>query len=298
MGIEKLTETEETLPRFDDLWDYDQPDKSEGRFRDLLPKARASGDNTYLAELLTQIARSQGLQGRFDEAHTTLDEAEGLLALAGPRAEVRYLLERGRVFNSSRRPKDARPLFLEAWQVADAEGEDFYAVDALHMLQIVDPPEEGLEWAQKAMALAERSEDPRARGWLGSLYNNTGWTYHDMGRYEEALQTFQKGLEWQKQAGRERQAGIAAWTVGRALRSLGRYDQALEMQHANLRAREKAGEPDGYVHEELGECLLALNRREEASPHFARAYALLSQDPWLTANEAERLSRLERLASP
>ena len=69
---------------------------------------------SYRFELLTQIARSQGLQRRFDDAHATLDwvemvlnglpetEAEGEAAAVTPR--IRHLLERGRVFNSSRRP--------------------------------------------------------------------------------------------------------------------------------------------------------------------------------------------------
>ena len=57
-----------------------------------------------------------------------------------------------------------------------------------------------------------------------------------------------------------------------------------------------AGTPeDGYVFEELGENALVLN--DPAAPEFfARAWFLLSQDGWFTANEAERLARLKQLA--
>jgi tetratricopeptide (TPR) repeat protein len=280
---------------FDAIWKYDDPSGTEAQFRQLLPKAYSSGDLSYVAELLTQIARTEGLQRRFEEAHRTLDAAEALLLTAGDRAHVRYLLERGRVFNSAGHAAEARPLFLQAWELASTIGEEFYAVDAAHMMAIVEPSERQLEWLELAMNAAQESADPKARGWLGSLYNNAGWTYHDLGLYHEALTTFQKGLEWQRQAGKEKEARIAAWTVARALRSLGRYEEALHMQLANLKNLGEIGEPDGYIHEEIGECLLALDRAEEAQPHFARAHALLADDPWLQQDQPERLNRLAAL---
>lgn len=284
-------------PPFDALWNYDDPAGTESRFRQLLPQARAVGDPSYLAELLTQIARSEGLQQRFEDAHRTLDEAESLLTTATDRARVRSLLERGRAFNSANRTAEARPLFLRAWELARELGEDFYAVDAAHMLAIVEPSDRQLDWFERAMRTAQASADPKAQGWLGSLYNNAGWTYHDLGRYEEALATFEQGLAWQRQvgAGKEREARIAAWTVARALRSLGRYEEALQMQLINRQRLEEHGEPGGYAEEEIGECLLALGREEEARPHFARAYALLAGDPWLKRDELERLNRLASL---
>src|SRR5262249_27277867 len=143
-----------SLPDFDALWDYERPEDTERAFRDLLAQAEASGDGGYLAELLTQVARTQGLQRQFDAAHATLDEAERRLEPAMQRARVRYLLERGRVHNSSGQPEAARPFFHEAWELAQAAGEDFYAVDAAHMLGIANPPAEQLEWSRKALELA------------------------------------------------------------------------------------------------------------------------------------------------
>lgn len=167
----------EPLPEFDKLWDYAHPDKSEAVFRALVPKARASGDRGYLVELLTQLGRTQGLQRRFPEAHRTLDEAEQLLMPETKVARVRYLLERGRAFNSGGQVAKARLLFLQAWDAARACGAEDYAVDAAHMLGIVEPPEKALEWNERAIARAEAAKNPRVTGWLGALYNNTGWTY-------------------------------------------------------------------------------------------------------------------------
>ena len=58
---------------------------------------------------------------------------------------------------------------------------------------------------------------------------------------------------------------------------------------------ESEEEQDGYVFEEIAECLLILGRAAESQPYFAQAYALLSQDIWLVAQEKERLEHLKQL---
>ncbi len=283
------------LPDFDAWWDYAHPDSTEARFRELLPRARAAGDPDLLAQLLTQIARTEGLQRRFDDAHRTLDEAEGMLSADTPVARVRYLLERGRVFNSSGKAGEARPLFLRAWETAGAGGLDFYAVDAAHMMGIVETGDSSVAWNERAIALAETSTSERARGWLGSLTNNLGWTYHDAGEYTRALTLFERALAFRREHGTPEQVRIARWCVARAHRSLGRIREALAEQEALAAELEAAGAGDGYVEEELGECLTLLDRPSEAAPHFARAYALLSRDPWFREGEPERLARMKEL---
>ncbi|MBL8132184.1 MAG: tetratricopeptide repeat protein [Anaerolineae bacterium] len=285
------------LPDFDALWNYDDPAATERRFRDLLPAAQSSGDSAYLAQLMTQIARSEGLQRRFDAAHRTLDQVEALLPADPTTATVRCLLERGRVFNTSGRPADARPLFLSALEAAQEIGEDGFAVDAAHMMGIIEPAEEALAWNLRALALAESSPQPRARRWLGSLYNNIGWLYHDMEDFEHALDVFQKALARREQDGDPNPIRIAKWCVGRTLRSMSRVDEALEVQRALQVEHEAAGTGDGYVDEELGECLLAQGNLAAAQPHFARAYAALSQDTWLASHDSARLDRLRQLGS-
>lgn len=281
------------LPDFDAWWDYDHPDETEARFRELLPRAEA--DPSYHAELLTQIARTQGLQRRFDDAHHTLDRVKSMLSPEMKRARVRYLLERGRAFNSSQQKALAMPLFQNAWQLAGESGEDFFAVDAAHMLAIAAPPEEALRWNLDALAFAENSQMPKSRQWLGSLYNNIGWTYHDRGDYELALEFFEKALAWRSEQGQEQETRIARWCVARALRSLERIDQAYQIQRELLAEYQALDEQPGYVNEELGECLLLMDRPEEAGPFFQQAFEILSKDPWLAEAEPERIERLRRL---
>jgi tetratricopeptide (TPR) repeat protein len=296
-----MTSPSSHLPDFDALWNYDQPAESEQAFLAILEQTAEDGSSAYRLELLTQIARAQGLQRRFDTAHATLDRAQAALDET-PTGEtetprVRYLLERGRVFNSAGEPERARSLFLAAWRLATVAGEDGYAVDAAHMLGIVEPVEQGLEWNRKALALAESSADSRARRWRGSLYNNMGWTYHAAGEYELALAMFESALDAWEVDGQTGRVPIARWAIARALRSLGRTQEALARQMALLKEGERVGASDGFVSEEIGECLLALGCEQEARPHFARAWALLSQDAWLAGSDPARLDRLHTLGA-
>lgn len=278
---------------FDQLWDYNRPGESEARFREYL--ATVDLHTPDYVELLTQIARAQGLQRNFAAAHQTLDEAQKLLNDQTLRAKIRYLLERGRVYNSAGQADQARPLFLQAWEQAVNAGEDFYAVDAAHMLGIIEPPEEQLRWNEKALTLAEQSDEPRAQQWLGSLYNNIGWTYHDLQQEERALALFQKALSWRLTQGKDREIRIATWSVARILRALNRVEEALTMQQALHAEWARNNEVDGYVEEEIGECLLCLPQPEQAQPYFAAAYRELATDPWLVEHEAARLERLRML---
>lgn len=285
----------EALRDFDTLWDFEDPAATEARFRELLPAADAREDPGVALQLRTQIARTLGLRKRFDEAHALLDEVEAGLEETGPVVRVRYLLERGRVLNTSGSPDRARPLFDEAWNLGRDCGEDGFAVDAAHMVAIVEDSDGALAWNERALDLARASEDPRARKWKGSLLNNLGWTHHDAGRFGKAHALFEEALELRREQGEASPIRVARWCVARALRSLGRTEEALAEQRELLAEHESAGATDGYVVEEIAECLLALGSADDARPFFAAAHAELSNDPWLPDNEPERLARLRRL---
>jgi len=285
------------LPEICKLWDYDNPSETEKKFREILPLAKKDEYREYLIELLTQIARAEGLQMKFEDAHKTLDNAFEFLKEDDGKPQVRYLLERGRVFNSSKHYEKARELFLKSYELSKAKDLDYYTVDAAHMMGIVEKGSESLKWNEIAMKHAENSDDKRTNGWLGSLYNNTGWTYHDMGEYEKALNIFEKNVKWHVERGSKRELLIAKWCVARTLRSLGRTSESLEMQLSLLKEFENKGmEQDGYNFEEIGECLLISGKSEEARQYFRKAYELLSVDIWLKENEKERLDRLNNLS--
>lgn len=284
------------LARLDELWDFGDPAESERRFEALLPRARSEHEGAYLAEALTQLARARGLQRRFDDARRTLAEAEAALRPENARGRVRLLLETGRVARSANEDGLGRDAFLAAWELARTAGEDALSVDAAHMLGIVEPAEEGWTWNERAMEVARSSDDPAARRWVGSLANNMGWARHDEGAYGEALELFALSREAFQAEGRDDRARIARWSIARCRRSRGDIEEALAEQRVLLAELDALGETDGYVLEEIAECLLALGQEEEARPFLARAYDALSADTHLGEDEPDRLERLRALA--
>jgi tetratricopeptide (TPR) repeat protein len=295
LGISVPAQT--ALPDFDSWWNYDKPAETAAKFHVLVPEAKASGNADYYLQLLTQIARTQSLQGKFPEAHAILDEVEPSLNAETPVAEVRYLLERGRSYRSAGEVDRATPLFLRAFELGRQRALDFHAVDAAHMMALVEKTKEKqLEWNFLAIELAKASNDPRAQDWLGSLYNNIGWTYQDAGRLEEALAIFREGVAWRE----SRHPGseglrIAKWSVGYSLRSLKRYEEAMTLQRAleaEYETLPKKGEYYGFTLQELAELFLLNGQKEEARSYFGRAYDRLKDVSWVDPAELARMKEL------
>lgn len=175
-----------TQQQLDDRWDFDDATVSEQRLR-AAADGTAGGER---AEYLTQVARSLGLQDRFDEARALLDS----ITPDDPAAATRVALERGRIENSSGHPDQAVPHFRTAAERADRHGLEFLRIDALHMLAITDVDHEA-DWTAQAVALADASTDQRTRRWLISLHNNHGWNLYDSGDREGAITEFELTLE-------------------------------------------------------------------------------------------------------
>ncbi len=309
-GTEKpvMQPEEESIDRH---WDWSDIPSTEAMFRQLLeealqisPESDPDADLLVL-ELQTQIARTRGLQDDFDEAHAILDRVDKTLATTdGARTEryarirIRALLERGRAINSSKGAvEEAQDAFLQAWKTARAAKQDGLAVDAAHMVAIVERGKPGeLEWGLKALELAETSTQPSARKWRGSLYNNIGWTFHDKGEFGKALQYFDKQITTRKESGKEPALRVALWTRARCLRSLERNEEAVKALSELVSTYGKAADEDGFVHEEMAENLLVLGKTDKATAEFARAFELLKNSR-LAKSEPERLKRLSTLGT-
>lgn len=180
--------------RIRETWDFDDPDASAAEFQQHADQA--SGDEEAI--WLTQVARADGLAGRFDEGHAILDSLDA--PNLGAHGQARVAIERGRLLNSAGNPAEAQTDFGRAYDLASRAGLYGLAVDALHMTAIVvgqiNGPEAATATNLAALELAQAAvDDPNATRWVPSLLNNLGWNQHELGDFEGALDLFERALE-------------------------------------------------------------------------------------------------------
>jgi tetratricopeptide (TPR) repeat protein len=190
------------------LWDFGDPAASEQRFRAAI--VRAAPDDAFI--LQTQIARTFGLRKDFARARQLLVDIEPKLASASPEAQARWYLEMGRTWASAAHTREqltpesrerARVLYMRAFDTAKAAKLDGLAIDALHMMVVVDDaPAQQLEWNLKAIEFMDASDQPAAKRWAGSLYYNAGYALRQAGRLEEAIAYYRKSAAAYEESGR------------------------------------------------------------------------------------------------
>lgn len=293
------------LEDFDRYWgELGEPQAVEEKLLELVPQAEALEDKSIYLQMLSQVALAEALQGKFDEAHGTLDKAEGLLKPEYDLACVRILLERGRVFQQAGDVEKARDFFEKSYRLSMKRGYDAHAINAAHMVAIVEPRlEDKIRWNEIGLDIGNRTEEVIGKTWLGSLYNNLGRDYMEAKEFEAALENFKKALEIEKEGGYVPRIRIAEYSIANAMRELGSLEEAeeillgLEKEYESDARSGKLGVPEGmfrllrgYVYEELS--LLYGGKTK----HYAKlAYEDLSGDDMFKKTEAKRLERLREL---
>ena len=174
------------------VWDWDHPDKTELAFSMLAQEAKLGQNKDFYLQLLTQVARAQGLQAKFVQANATLNQVLSEITEETRTAKIRYYLERGRVFNSSKQPDKATPLFTTAFDLAIQYNDDL-AIDAAHMMGVALPDlNQQVHWDLSALEIVEHSTDPKVKSWMPPIYYNMSWSLYEGRRFEESLETFTK----------------------------------------------------------------------------------------------------------
>jgi tetratricopeptide (TPR) repeat protein len=232
------------VDRLRPLWDFQDFELSE---RNLRAQLEREPDDAGRAEVLTQLARVEGLRDEFDAGDRLLDEAE-MLGGESAVVAVRVLLERGRLRRSAGDPAGALPLFVSAYERAVAAGEGFIAGDAAHMAAISD--DDVRDWTARGLELADR--DPDASYWRATLLNNLGWWHQERGEHAEALTAFEGALAARERyPEREFEIELAHYALAVALRSLGRPEEALVHAEHAVAWADRTGADAPFMREEL-----------------------------------------------
>src|SRR5258707_759287 len=114
MRTESLKDLLREFPDTDHLWDFNDLIKTEDTIRQSILKESS-------VDLLTQLARVQGLLGNLHDTAATLALAKELLTtqnLTGTKAEIKLFLEQGRFFTLSMNPPQSLVYFSKAWTLA------------------------------------------------------------------------------------------------------------------------------------------------------------------------------------
>jgi tetratricopeptide (TPR) repeat protein len=281
------------MDRLRPLWDFDDLDASEARFRAQLSEESSAAGR---AEVLTQLARVEGLRGDFEAGERHVEEAE---SLAGD-SEIgwaRIDLERGRLRRSGGDPAAAYPLFVASFERARSAGELHVAVDAAHMAALAASDDDGfVEWTNRGIELAENA-DPSVRYWLGPLLNNLGWQLYEAGDYQPALDAFQRALD-ERERDPENHAAIelALYAVAKALRALTRAGEGVPLLERAIASADGDGRSDGWLREELAESYAAVGRPADAGEQARLALPLLADVDPDFEQDGERAGRLRALA--
>jgi len=233
------------MDRLRPLWDFSDLEATEARFRAQLDD---EPDEVGRAEVLTQLARIEGLRGDFDACARLLDRAGA--------APIRVDLERGRMLRSSGDPDAALPLFESAFARAVEDGDAYLAGDAAHMAALAG---DCRAWTQRGLDYAE--QEPGAGYWRGPLLNNLGWHLAETGAHDEAVEAFERALQAREEyPERPYETEIAHYALAVALRKAGRVEEALgHAEHAHAWA-EANGKDDPYFRDELAACRAELGR--------------------------------------
>lgn len=298
-----------TLDDFDELFTGNPVDIVKNMTA-LLPSAEKRDDKSIYLQILSQIALAQAMQKNFDLAHQTLDKANVLLEPRYELAQIRLLLERGRVYHQSGNTDKALPLFIESYEKAKLNKDfDFHTVNAAHMVAIVaNDVDDKIKWNKVAIALAEKTDDKRCQTWLGPIHNNLAQNYIEAEKYTEALESFKKCKNYAEERGDPIVIRGASWGIARSLRSLNQLEKALEVQKDLLIQYEDISRKNslpielvrtgrGLVYEELAEIYLAKNSKEQSKKYAMLAYDDLSKDPWMEKLYPERLERMKELSN-
>ena len=276
------------------LWDFGDLDTTERRLREQLAR---EADDAGRAEVLTQLARVEGLRGDVDAGERSIEEAA---ARAGKdvTARARIDLERGRLRRSSGDPEAALPLFASAfetslgcWPVLHRRRRGAHGRAGrprpLGLPRLDGARDRARGGATTGPGTGSARSSTTSAGSATSTASTRRRSTRSSGPYVHANGTHPTA----------RRSRSRATRVGKALRALGRSAEAVPLLEHAVAWAQREGAPDGWFHEELAEEYAALGRANEAREQARLAVPLLLEADPSFAGDGGRAARLRSLAA-
>jgi len=260
----------ELLEKADSIFRSRKYVESRDIYLEVVEKAETEKDNSLLTEAWSQVARSFLIVDDKENGKKWLQKASDIASDKEPLGWSRYLGVRGRFEWQDKDLETAVKTFKEMYDFCSANKLHDRAVDATHMIAIIVPPEEQVEWAKKGIAQAEAGKSEK---WLGPLWNNLGATYEDLKQYDNAVDAYLKARDYHYKYGDDMNKLIADWAVGHAYRLAGDFDNAIKWIKPVLDRSEKleATEFIGWSCKEIAEIEINNSNFKEALDYLIRA---------------------------
>ncbi|MFN7961495.1 MAG: CHAT domain-containing tetratricopeptide repeat protein [Thermoanaerobaculia bacterium] len=282
-----------------------EPDSALESYQRALELRRGRGDPIAEAQSLNNLATVHRALGEWQEALRLYGEARKLLPKgSSPGLEAALANNVGFAYASAGEPQRARAAFEEALAVRRLSGDRRGELVALNNLGFcwrgLGEPARALEQHRAALALARELEDGRQEA-LTRL--RLAEAELDLGQAPAALEELEAALAYLGQSG-NRRAEASAWHLqGRALTSVGRFEDALtslgRALELRLAVRDRAGEAEtltalAAVEARLGQSAAARAHAEQAvarveqmrlgfvSPELRTAFAATQQGAYET----------------
>ena len=274
---EEMTVSSKLVAEGDDLFKARSYAEATEKYLEAVPAAEEEGEEVTLVEALSQAARGYLAQGKKEEGRPWLERAETVASDKEPKGWSRYIGVKGRFEWKDDKLQEATATFTDMYDYCLRHKLHERAVDAAHMVAITAGHEEQIVWARKGIEAAEAG---KLDGWLGPLWNNLGWTYDEMGQFQESLEALKKAREYHHKVGDEHAKLVADWSVGHAYRKLEQLDTALKWLQPVLEWAEKRYATDrnpdtaewvGHSCNELGEVAIAQGNLEGGLKYLERA---------------------------
>ncbi len=244
------------------------------RYRACSEQAAKDGNRAAQVESLAQVARCYSIEGKLEEGRPWLERAEKLASVDEPLGWSRCLGVRGIFLRESGDKAKAKATFEEMHRYCVEKKLFKRAIDAIHHIAIVVPPEEQPAWAMKGIAAAEQLKDDAS---LAVLWNNLGATYEDLKQFDKMLDAYLKAREYHHKTGGPLQKMNADWAVGHGYRLNGKLEEAETWLRKALPVAESLRDAEwvGWCRKDLGETLLARGQKAAARDLLKSARAAL-----------------------